>query len=523
MAIFWHALQNGGAGIRYLEFTGSLSYQYPAQWLEMLMWSHSVACLPVLHSLRVSRVVFDEDVAHTLGSYLLRTTTLQCIDINNVQINGTYDCTPSAVLRAAVQSSSLKSLTVRSFIILTKDIEAMAAALMRHPPSYASGTSALPPPPTSRMESLTFLGCPTYDLRLQRALAALIGGKDFTCPSPHVNSTLEMMAFNLYGTLPDVELLRLFNTVREVGASQRIHVSWCKPRPLHFARGGALCRIPSLFVDLDNCSAEDAAILLEPLASGTNVTSACIQCSTNVDDTVVQQLVNALANTKSVRTLSLQLDWPESSIVNVLRSLEQNCSVSVLEIDGTTFRKRAAKALARLVVQNRMLNKIFMNLEKENCECPQLRTVCRELKEAMPRNRFLTNVAVNLQDANHASDVVIKDALRRNRVFINEAVHFIKGSNEKKEALAFETLQYSRSVVTDLCTGAVECDEDRAKKQIDEARCRLALNYFIFTGVVKAKVVCRPHPKRKPRFDKLGKDMQARICSYLSLTDVIGI
>ncbi|KAK8769071.1 hypothetical protein V5799_014464 [Amblyomma americanum] len=105
-------------------------------------------------------------------------------------------------------------------------------------------------------------------------------------------------------------------------------------------------------------------------------------------------------------------------------------------------------------------------------------------------------------------------------MLVNEAVNFVHGSNDRNHVLAFETLQYSRTVFESLC---LDVSGARAKEEIDKARRRLAVNYFIFAGVVKAKIVCHPRPKRKTTFDKLGKDVRAHICSYLILADVLDI
>ncbi|KAK8762361.1 hypothetical protein V5799_026372 [Amblyomma americanum] len=324
-----------------------------------------------------------------------------------------------------------------------------------------------------------------------------------------VNYTLEQIACNLYCSTPDLDLLTMFNAIRELGASSRIDVDWYEPLPSYVAQFGGLCRISTLLLDLANCSAEDAKNLLEPLVSATNITKVGIECDEPVGHAVVEQLVDALCKTKAV---------------SVLRSLEQNRSISELDVGGMTFNRRSAKALARLVEHNRTLNKIFVNVDEEDCGgCPQIRTVCRELKEAMPRNRFLTTVAVNSLSGNCASDIVIKEALRRNRMLVNQAVHFVKGSDSKKDALAFETLQHSRTVVRQLCKDSGDPDEASARGKIDKARRRLTFDYFIFTGVVKDKIACRPHSKRKPGFDKLDKHVQAHICSYLSLTDVMDV
>ncbi|KAL3196203.1 hypothetical protein MRX96_045305 [Rhipicephalus microplus] len=95
----------------------------------------------------------------------------------------------------------------------------------------------------------------------------------------------------------------------------------------------------------------------------------------------------------------------------------------------------------------------------------------------------------------------------------------------KTDALAFETLQHCHSVPLSIRTfGDIFLEE--ALEKIAEAHERLALNYVFLVGVAKAKIVCRRNRKAKKKItllDNIGRSMQARICSYLSLTDVVDI
>ncbi|XP_037554744.1 uncharacterized protein LOC119431330 [Dermacentor silvarum] len=196
-----------------------------------------------------------------------------------------------------------------------------------------------------------------------------------------------------------------------------------------------------------------------------------------------------------------------------------------MEIHRVTFRRRTAKALGRLVESNRTLVSLIIDLEESDPDVDymiQQRNVCRELKEALLRNRFVIGITVNVARRDCSRDPVILGALRRNLMLVNKAVHFVNGSVEKQDALAFETLQYCFSVQLSLRAVFNALDQSVIEK-IAEARKRLASEYFILVGVVKTRIACHPHRKRKTTFDKLGKDMQARICSYLSLTDVVDI
>ncbi|XP_037498603.1 uncharacterized protein LOC119375998 [Rhipicephalus sanguineus] len=153
----------------------------------------------------------------------------------------------------------------------------------------------------------------------------------------------------------------------------------------------------------------------------------------------------------------------------------------------------------------------------------QVRSICRELKEAILRNRFLMNVVVRIGLSERSNDPVIRDALRSNTVLLNRAVRFVNGSMEKVDALAFDTLQHCESVPLRLVMDLDICRESALEK-VAEARQRLVFNYFVLTGVVQAAVVCernRKAKKKKTTLDMIGRRMQARICSYLSLADVV--
>ncbi|XP_049512854.1 uncharacterized protein LOC125940566 [Dermacentor silvarum] len=209
----------------------------------------------------------------------------------------------------------------------------------------------------------------------------------------------------------------------------------------------------------------------------------------------------------------------------MFRSLEGNRSVGMIEFRGITFRKRAAKALGRFVGRNRALTFLTVHLQESDPDVDrmaQLRSICRELKEALLRNRFVINIELYLAEGDRSNHPLIREALNRNVMLVNEAVRFVSGSLEKKHALAFETLKDCCSVRLSVRV-TFNISDESALEKINEARERLAFNYFILAGVVKAKIVCLPHRKRKTTFDKLGKDMQARICSYLSLNDVVDI
>ncbi|XP_049513708.1 uncharacterized protein LOC125940959 [Dermacentor silvarum] len=196
-----------------------------------------------------------------------------------------------------------------------------------------------------------------------------------------------------------------------------------------------------------------------------------------------------------------------------------------MEFRGVTFRSRIAKALRQLLERNRTLTSLNVDLQESDLKVDrtvQFQRICSQLTKALLRNFIVTSITVNVEKRNHSNQPVLKEALRRNLVFVNRAVHFVNGSMEKMDAIAFETLQRCYSVKLSLCNAFNNSDQSAIEK-IAEARKRLAFDYFILVGVVKTRIACHPRRKRKTTFDKLGRDMQALICSYLSLTDVLSI
>ncbi|KAH7976544.1 uncharacterized protein LOC119371884 [Rhipicephalus sanguineus] len=214
----------------------------------------------------------------------------------------------------------------------------------------------------------------------------------------------------------------------------------------------------------------------------------------------------------------------DDDVVKLFGVLESNRTISALEIHCITFWRRTSKALGRLVENNRLLVLLTITVNKNDTEVDstlQARYICRELKEAIVRNRFLIGLTVELGISKPSNEPAIKNALGRNMILVNEATRFVAGSMHKTDALAFETLQHCESVRMNINYNR---HSESAASKIAQARERLALNYFVLTGVVKAKIVChrnRKAKKKKTLFDNIGRHMQARICSYLSLTDVL--
>lgn len=616
--IFWHALQNSAGGVKCIEYQASLAEKHGlALPSDCVQWALSVSGMSSLCALYLANVYFDAEVARTLAKYMEETTTLVTLSfqsvasqtdddagtfleslalnktlrtfymppdfvkardgesvakflrnhpaIDKIVAYGSQTTSPSGLLKGAVQSTSLKSLHLKTCAVSPEDIQEMAFALTRRPPSPVTDEAATSTP-TSRLEKLSFTGCDASNPLLEHAYASLIGGvllsltltscnlrETFAAAAAvklrtdtrlrkldiqhneisvggcrtlvrvlEVNKTLEAFSFSLRTIAPAPHIAIFFDIIRELKVAARLNIGWVNPRGADFADGVALCKISSAYIDLDKRSIKDATPLLDAVASSRNTHAATIECTTLTPEPVLQKLAEAIGSTAYLRELKLCITLPEVNGVSLLRSLENNRTIRILEITNFVFRKRAIKALGRLVEQNRAINMLtIVILDGRDC-WNEVRAVCRELKEAILRNRFLIGLAVKMVRDNHANEFAIKDALRRNLLYVHEAIRFVHGSNEKSHALAFEALQYSHSIKMVLSLN-LSIKEEEAVKKIDEARDRLAANYFILTGVVSGKITCEQDRRRRATLDKLSVDLLARICSYLSLTDVMDL
>ncbi|KAH7985737.1 hypothetical protein HPB52_025434 [Rhipicephalus sanguineus] len=314
------------------------------------------------------------------------------------------------------------------------------------------------------------------------------------------------------------ELSNLFALVQRIGVFSRLRFNWINPRGSDFAKGAMTSQVSSTTRNIDNHGVADAMEFLETLASTRKISVAWLECVKSAQP-VVPKLIDTVARTKE---LLLRLNLSDAFAVSLFRALERNRSVSVLEIRCLKFGRESAAALARMVKRNRSMTTLKIDLrEHDRYQEIQLLSICRELEEAIPRNRFLLDVQLRTKEVKRYNDSIIRSAIRRNHGLVNQALRFIKGSMKKEDALAFEILQNCASLRLSLRVNLNTSDESDMERYIDEARKRLSFDYFVLVGVVKAKIACHPHLKGSTRFDKLSKLMQAHICSFLSLTDVV--
>ncbi|KAL1466967.1 hypothetical protein MTO96_026347 [Rhipicephalus appendiculatus] len=250
-----------------------------------------------------------------------------------------------------------------------------------------------------------------------------------------------------------------------------------------------------------------------------------MECRPMTSSTLVLLLALGLEDLQYIRILKLTLWIDELYVVRIYRGLEINRSIQKLTMTHIVFTSQVIEALARVVEKNKTITVLKIELQHSGGDnWDQLKNICRGLREAIQANRFIIDLSVSVASENRASDYRIKEALRRNMMLVNQAIRFMHGAEGKTEALAFDALRYAASLRSTLFD-YYGTEDDEFDVDIRQARKRLAANYIFYAGIVKSKVECYPHTERQRRGEKtidiLDPECLARVCSYLSLSDVV--
>ncbi|KAH6921447.1 hypothetical protein HPB50_000595 [Hyalomma asiaticum] len=231
--VMWHALSTGALGVKrleykqcYLELRGLVDDTRGGAFLDHLARNRSLKTLCVHEHFLTARK------GQALADVVRNHVTLEEIDVT-----GFPTISPTALLQAAVQSKSLRTLTVRDCRNQAQDIEALASALRLNPFPPVKDAEPASPPPRSRLRNLTFKNCTPGDYILEAAYAKLIGGKSTRfCTALVLNMTaqhrprrlstlftmihrinalsrLKLQHLMLNVTLPDADVVKLFRAL----------------------------------------------------------------------------------------------------------------------------------------------------------------------------------------------------------------------------------------------------------------------------------------------------------------------
>ncbi|KAH6945441.1 hypothetical protein HPB50_008473 [Hyalomma asiaticum] len=227
--VIWHALKTGAVGVKRLYYGQFFIDQRGLmQSVEKVTCSEAIASMTNLSRLSLSGIWFSREVVQIIGTYVEHATALSVLEfraieaceedagrfldhlarnrsvknlsvcetflfarngkaladvvqdhmcLEEIDVTGCPDRSPSPLLRAAVRSKTLRSLAVHQCRIEAQDIEVMAYALTRSPLATEIDAGTTPPPPVSPLRKLVFENCVECSLRLEAAYAKLIGGK----------------------------------------------------------------------------------------------------------------------------------------------------------------------------------------------------------------------------------------------------------------------------------------------------------------------------------------------------------
>ncbi|KAL3241391.1 hypothetical protein MRX96_021639 [Rhipicephalus microplus] len=204
-AIFWDGIKNGAAAVTTLEYKATVAQQKGmAPKEEYQIWASSLSSLKYLHSLHLTRVFMNLKISEELADFMEETTTLETLSLNAIkpqakvvagflealamnksiknfyvseefakaeegrplayflknhkvihtlEVKGGGDFVPSAILRAAMLSRSLRCLNIHACKLLVVDIDEISNALSRGPPDIPPGRDLSPEaraPPEAR-------------------------------------------------------------------------------------------------------------------------------------------------------------------------------------------------------------------------------------------------------------------------------------------------------------------------------------------------------------------------------------
>lgn len=484
--------------------------------------------------------------------------------LEKLEVHGSGMTHPKEALQAAVQCITLQTLILHNCTLDADDVGKLADALKLNPTSLEDAPAQ--PDVAVALYDLTITGCRDQDELLERAYCDLIGGRLrrltlqdcrltdvfvsavakkllaedriehlFIQMNPEitisglclllkamwVNPSLATLGLDIP---PALDLFALFKAIRGHDIAHRLVFGWSNTPGEAFADGCDLCDRGSFYVDFSMRTPEDTDLFLCTLAKCRKLDTGHLDCDYRSSESVLLTLSEHLSRLKYLREAKLCFSISEEEVVHMFRSLETNKSIRKLLISNTVFHKRTIRALCRMVEMNKTIIMLSIDLQHSGPDnFQQMRAICHELQDSIVQNRYLLSLSITTADDNRASDYPLKQALRRNRALVNQAIRFIYGSMETSDALAFDALSYTASL------GAVMYDHyDVGNRESDslivQARNRVASNYFTLAGIVRRRAVCAaPASPGLKQIDDLSNNLQHRICSYLRLGDIVDL
>ncbi|KAH7976335.1 hypothetical protein HPB52_012022 [Rhipicephalus sanguineus] len=346
--VVWHALKTGAVGVNRLECKLWL-LDIPGSMIETERsgFSDALATMKNLTWLTLTNILFNYDVASKIGGYVEETTALTILQFDQVVAD---DTNAGVFLDHLARNRSVKKLCVNEHLVVARHGQALADAVRNHVTLQEIETEPPPkfelPPPTSRLQTLTFMNCTLVRLQLfncglgdefamsaaahlrrDRRLRELSSdGNSFTTEALHhiigaleVNKTLKLLEVTITEEHPQEGVFILFDLICTINAFSRLYINWTNPRASYFFDSILAAVTPSVSLNLDGREAPDVAECLTVIARNRHLHTVSLECETPAEQAVVQALADTFATTKSLKKVPL-ISFPGRS------SLRRACS-----------------------------------------------------------------------------------------------------------------------------------------------------------------------------------------------------
>ncbi|XP_077536815.1 uncharacterized protein LOC144149153 [Haemaphysalis longicornis] len=239
-----------------------------------------------------------------------------------------------------------------------------------------------------------------------------------------------------------------------------------------------------------------------------------------IDSKLASTLSTELSSGRHLRKVCLDFPAEPPQVGVLMQGLGKSRRLEELTIRGWTFECAGAAAFRGMLHATRSVNGVTLEaLTRASCD-----HLATELRRGLVSNYTLLNVKFCEHPWQGEGDLGVRKYLRRNQSLLIEASRFIvpPASNAKNAAAAFEKLQGSRALVTEVSRLAGLAEEEAAKLLTCRSR-YLAENFLTVAGVVKEKVECRRTDAGVSgvQIDQIPKDCWLHIRRYLCVEDVL--
>lgn len=231
-----------------------------------------------------------------------------------------------------------------------------------------------------------------------------------------------------------------------------------------------------------------------------------------------EALREALDANSSIWKLVMEEDSiSEGSCVGVVEGLWDNITLTEISLSIHRLDDWILRSLGTVALNRDFLEKLWINCIDVNLSC--LDDVC-SLGRSLSSNGTLTGFSIfNERRRTECLFAGINHHVDHNRKKWNCAIQFVlEPCVNKRWAIAFESLLEKPCFVQRVARASGKSSKD-ALRMISSAKCFIARNYFLLTGVVSQGISCHTH--LETQIDSLNSFCWLALGKYLRVLDVV--